>query len=411
MVDAKEAADKAYAERPVNTVGTALLAHVHLTEAVAFDPEKHDIKKPSSWPVMAAKDYDEARHGHMKFFCKCCLEKGAAVQLRRPSRGDDPKGGYYQNLLMDVFTEDGQPVVDPVTEKQKTVNQRYYFEPHFSTYPHQNHSPVCESYQKQQELSATVRELGGTTLNSEHGVRFLGLNIPAGQTIIRPKHEKLSDESGANFNAAASGSGRLRIHRSARHHRRRTEGVTSVADLGVLLDSSEGNNKLRDHIILRAGHETFRLSELYHDDAHKMLESLVQRQTENPKLKRHPVAYLLTFGDRKKNIPWVHERNGSRTLRTEVKGEAADGHDISTKLSINFDSPEAERDFENAFKAGNRSFLVYTENAHPDPRNRVVQMQISTTHQVTSWKPKTQLSFGFDTRPQMDLEEPRTPQH
>ena len=68
-------------------------------------------------------------------------------------------------------------------------------------------------------------------------------------------------------------------------------------------------------------------------------------------------------------------------------------------------------DFENAFKSGSRSFLVYTENAHVDARNRIVRMKISTPHQVTSWKPKTQLSLELDARPQVQTAEELKPAH
>lgn len=403
---ATEEANKAYSGQDSgNESGVARLAHISMTEAVAFDPKTHDPNKPEQWPVLKAEDYKKDSHGHMQFFCSCCLDKGNKVQLRRPSTGSDPKGGYFQNIPFDLINrESGEPVLDAETKKPKIETRRYYFPPHFSTMPGQQH--VCEAARHQQDLALSVQQMGGTTFNSKYGVRSLSLVIPAGQKVIEPKNRSvLSEEGGGNFNKLSSQGDEVvrRIHRSNRQDYQRREGVRSAEDLGVLLTHTEFSKDQRNKIILRNGEQTVSLARLYHSNPVDMHEQLLAKESEffsdtGGGVSRHTSAFSCKLGNSKKG--WIKEHDGSTSIRIEAERPMSDGHMQSASVKINFQSPEAERQFRKAFDSGERDFLFFSENTFIKQDKSAVKMTIFTPQQFSPWKPPSpQLQLDLGKRP------------
>ncbi len=417
-----------------NNAGLAYTANVSVTEAVMFDPKTDDPDDPDSWNILAADDFDKEMHGDCKFYCPCCLDNGHEVRLKNPSKP------FLQPVTFDLIDpETNEPVVDPETDAIVTDVRRYQIPARYSLYPGEKHQ--CDLGMEQSNISRTVRENGGTVLNSEAGAYVVNLNIPAGQKPVDGRRARVPlSAMGNTFNhVSPDGSGegsknpKRRIHQSSSPSKSasKSHGAENVGVIADLLDDTEFDRGARAGIIMRNGGQTVPLSEAFHDNSLDLYRDVYKRTTqdrENPNANPNHLA-LFKFQPNGNRKFWTREEDGSMTVPSQPE-QITDSHGrkmyVSTK--INFQTEGAFEAFKAAYDAAEtkdeRSFLVYSEHgqvnladfeaqrqavdAGTKPHADIaVQTTVFNAAQMMQWAPRSpQLTLNFDDVPSRDADGP-----
>lgn len=410
-----------------NSAGFAYTANVSVTEAVVFNPDKDDPSDPNSWDILEADDFDKDAHGNCKFYCACCLDQqGELVRLKKPS------GEYIQPVTFDLIDpETNEPIVDPETDAIVTDVRRYKIPARFTLFPGEAHR--CDLGANQTDLSRTVRENGGTVLNSAAGAFIINLNIPAGQQSVNGRRARVPlSEMGEKFNAVTDGTSqsglqgaRRRIHRSsAARSDPKSHGINSVEGLARLLDHTEFDKGARAGFIARIdGDQTVTLAELFHDntlDLYRDLFKQAYQDQSNPSANPNHLA-LFRFRPNGNRKFWTREEDGSMTVPSQPE-QIIDkqGRKMFVSTKVNFQTEGAfdafKAAYENGEKAEERSFLVYSEHGHVNLNdfraqrraldagyikhgNIAVETAVFNAAQMVQWSPRSpqlMLDFGDD---------------
>ncbi|MCB1591776.1 MAG: hypothetical protein KDI90_04910 [Alphaproteobacteria bacterium] len=395
-------------------IGKAHIANVSVSEARAFNPADDDPNEPESWETVSASDFNEEKHGQCQFYCPCCLDNGDKVRLKKPS------GGYFQNILFDVIDPETQDVMtDPATGTPVTENRRYYIPPRYSLYPGQRHT--CDLASRLRDLSATIRENGGLTLNSAAGAYILNINIPGGQELIR-KRPRIYMTSAEDFDTAAGADPNImtsrRIHRSQTNPpSKRSTGVLHVESLAKILDSTEFDKGQRKHVILRIGQDGITLDQAYHGKAVNLYRDLYEKESrvtreDAPNHNQVALFHFKPIGNRKF---WTKDETGSMTVQSQAEQiHDNEGRHFYVSARLHFSNRETFRAFEQAYrKDGERSFLVFSEQATVDledfknKKGRIdsrlddhatvfVDIPVGDSAQIMPWAPRSpQMTFDF----------------
>ncbi|MGH1378489.1 MAG: hypothetical protein ACRBB3_06675 [Alphaproteobacteria bacterium] len=420
-----------------NNAGETYVAKVAITEAVAFDPEHDDPDKPETWNLLAAKDFDKEEHGHLKFFCPCCLDKGDEVKLKNPS------GAYYQHITFDLIDRDTRElIIDKSTNEPLTETKRYEIPPRFTLFPYEKHS--CDMGSQQNHLSQSIKDSGGVVLNSDAGAYIVNLNIPAGQEPPNKRNRpRMTLTESGSFNNAATNTAtngvnpsniKRQIHRSSNkssgHH---SNGVKTVQALAELLDNTQFDKGQREAIILRNGTQLMTLDEVYKKDTINMYRDLYKDEctdADNPE-KNHNHTALFRFRPNGVKKFWNRENDGSMSVQSHPEQiHDKDGNKFYVSTRLNFQTESSFEAFNKAYEAAtdkdDKWLLVYSEHAtvslaeYQGEKQKVANgseesadVHINATvfdeNQFMQWKPKDpQLRIDFGDE---NTEDPETNPH
>jgi len=413
-----------------NNAGLAYTANVSVTDAVMFDPKTDDPDDPDSWDILAADDFNKDMHGDCKFFCPCCLDNGHQVRLKNPSKP------FLQPITFDLIDpQTDEPIVDPETDAIVTDVRRYKIPARYSLYPGEKHQ--CDLGMEQSNISRTIRENGGTVLNSDAGAYIVNLNIPAGQEPAGGRRARVPlSEMGNKFNHVSPGDApdasnapaKRRIHQSSSASKSpaKSHGIEGVSGIASLLDDTQFDQGARGGILLRNGNQEVLLSEMFHDNSLDLYRDVYKRTAqdrENPNANPNHLA-LFKFQPNGNRKFWTREEDGSMTVPSQPE-QITDTHGrkmyVSTK--INFQTEGAFEAFKAAYDEAEtkdeRSFLVYSEHgqvnladfeaqrqnvdAGAKPHADVaVQATVFNAAQMMQWAPRSaQLSLNFDDVPSL----------
>lgn len=356
----------------VNSASKTYVAKVAITEAVAFDSEHDNPDKPETWDLLAAKKFDKAEHGHLKFFCPCCLDKGDMVKLKNPS------GAYYQSITFDLIDRDTRElIIDKSTNEPMTESRRYQIPPRFALFPHEKHT--CDLGAQQNQLSQSIKDNGGVVLNSDAGSYIVNLNIPAGQTPRqrnRPRTtltESRAFNNVATHNAANIDNVRVqkRIHRSSNvPPKQHSKGVKTVQALAGLLDRTEFDKGQREAIILRNSGQLMTLEQAYQDNIVDMYRDLYKDESHTPQTMNENHNHIALFRFKPNGVKkfWNREKDGSMSVQShpeQIHDKEGNKFYVSTRL--NFQTESSFDTFNKAYEAATEKddkwFLVYSEHA------------------------------------------------
>ncbi len=415
----------------VNSAGKTYVAKVAITEAVVFDADNDnaDNDNPETWDLLAAKEFNKEEHGHLKFFCPCCLDKGDMVKLKNPS------GAYYQHITFDLVDRDtNELIIDKSTNETLTEVKRYEIPPRFTLFPHEKHT--CDLGAQQSQLSQSIKDSGGVVLNSDAGTYIVNLNIPAGQEPSKRNRPRMTlTESGAFNNAATNidtARAKRQIHRTANTPpNQKSQGVKTVEALADLLDRTEFDKGQRETIILRNGGQLMTLDEVYQKNTINMYRELYKdehKDFQDPE-KNHNHIALFRFRPNGVKKFWNRETDGSMSVQShpeQIHDKTGNKFYVSTHL--NFQTESSFDAFNKAYDAATEKddkwFLVYSEHAsvslaeYSGEKQKVAQgteksadvhitATVFNTDQFMQWTPRDpqlMIDFGANDNPQPDTD-------
>ncbi|PCJ99061.1 MAG: hypothetical protein COA45_06350 [Zetaproteobacteria bacterium] len=416
----------------INEAGKTYIANVSITEAVAFDPEHDNPDKPETWNTLEARDFDKDSHGHMKFFCPCCLDKGDMVKLKNPS------GSYFQQITFDIVDRDTQePVLDPTTHEPVTEARRYQIPPRYSLFPHEKHT--CDLGEQQSQLSQSIKDHGGVVLNSATGTYIVNLNIPAGQEPTQRNRPRTTLTQDGGFNNAATNidtaPARRQIHRSSNTPpKQHSHGVKTVQALADLLDSTEFDKGQRQAVLMRNGGQVITLEQAYHKNTVNMYRDLYhdERQDAGNPEKNHNHISLFRFRPNGIKKFWNRGADGSMSVLSHPEQvHDRDGNKFYVSTRLNFQTESTFEAFKEAYEAAetkeDRWFLIYSEHASVNLVEYDAEKQklekgteqsadvhvtatIFSADQIMQWKPRSaQLMLNFDLGEDADAKQEPDP--
>ena len=403
----------------VNSAGKTYVAKVAITEAVAFDPEHDNPDKPETWDLLAAKEFDKEEHGHLKFFCPCCLDKGDMVKLKNPS------GAYFQSITFDLIDRDTRElIIDKSTNEPMTEARRYQIPPRFALFPHEKHT--CDLGAQQNQLSQSIKDNGGVVLNSDAGSYIVNLNIPAGQEPPQRNRPRATLTEGGAFNDAVTNvdttHAQRQIHRSSnKPPNQKSQGVKTVEALADLLDRTEFDKGQREAIILRNGGQVMTLDQIYQKNTINMYRDLFKDEShdaQNPE-KNHNHIALFRFKPNGVKKFWNRENDGSMSVQShpeQIHDKEGNKFYVSTRLNFQTDAcfDAFNEAYEKAAEKDDKWLLVYSEHAsvslaeYTGEKQKIAQgteksadvhitATVFNTDQFMQWKPRSpQLSIDFD---------------
>ena len=405
----------------VNSAGKTYIAKVAITEAVAFDPEHDDPDKPETWNLLAAKEFDKEEHGHLNFFCPCCLDKGDMVKLKNPS------GAYYQSITFDLIDrETRELIIDKSTNEPMTEARRYEIPPRFALFPHEKHT--CDLGAQQNQLSQSIKDNGGVVLNSDTGTYIVNLNIPAGQELPQRNRPRATLTEGGAFNDAATNvdttHAQRQIHRSSnKPSNQHSQGVKTVQALADLLDRTEFDKGQREAILLRNGGQVMTLEQVYQKNTIEMYRDLYKDEShdaQNPD-KNHNHIALFRFKPNGVKKFWNRETDGSMSVQSHPEQiHDKDGNKFYVSTRLNFQTESSfdafNKAYEDAAEKDDKWLLVYSEHAtvnlaeYTGEKRKVTQgmeksadvhitATVFNTDQFMQWNPRDpQLMIDFDAK-------------
>ena len=348
-----------------NQSGWIHVANVTVAEAVAFDPDVDDPNTPEAWKTLEAKNYDSDKHGGMAFYCPCCLDKGDEVRLKRPS------GEYTQTIPFELIDrQTNEPLLDELTGKPQIEYRRYKMPPRYSLYPGQEHT--CDLGDQKAKLSDTIRNNGGSTLNSNAGTYTVNLNIDAGQEP-RTRRAFANGQNLGQFNKAANDEMPLkrRIHRSSSSKSgQHSTGIKNIDAIAELLDATQFDQGQRESIILRNGTQSMTLQQVYQRNNVDLYREIYAREKSvfDDPYANHNHTSVFRFRPNGNKKFWNREHDGSMTVQSHPEQiRDNDGNLFYVVAAINFETEHAYDALRDNLEGQKGSCLLYTS---PSPRDQ-----------------------------------------
>ena len=337
---------------------------VQITHARIRDDNTGELVK------IAAKDFDKKTDG--KKVCHCPDKNCGAILSHVTS--------YQQNFY------------DPENREWYKLKIPAHFQRAKGSAPHHESCTAVDAYTIYQGYA---REVGG--LSQQNGAFVYNLNIMTDNRPAPIRRPRLAAAFGVAVPVRES-NGSAATPNDAKERARLSIGLNHVDKLAGLLNKTEFDKHYRHSILLRDGIKRYTLADLFEDDTVRLFRTAHARA----KAGAEAMPVLLQF--KPIAIAEFHDKKARTFVGQATTMRGADGHNYSVSVMLHCGTEEIFKSMKQAIRAGERSFLLYAENARVDLLEFVqkkkdihdgrakdsavlVHVRIDRPEQMTVWTP------------------------
>lgn len=319
--------------------------------------------------VMSAALFDPQTHPGSVCCCLDCIKKGKRTELSRVA-------AHKQDFVYPLLDADGKKQYYPGTREIITNTKPNLPVPeHFALRQGQRHHPDCALAKKYDRIAAAMGRIGVKAVPSGNAygepIHLVPWNLPV------PKHapalksgSRASSATQQKFSRVAADAHDSPPRQREFAIRNNTVGIRSLTDLGTILDNTSFLLTTRQRVFITRGDAQTPLTDFVKEDpidAYGLLLRKAQNLAKNGRIDKNNHTQVVAFEPASNSKGLIKaEENGTITLHSKPKNYVDKRqHPLKVGVKVDFDR-ESFAAFETLWNAGQRSFLIYSEQASVD---------------------------------------------